>query len=409
MKGLVWVLSAFLIAIHEPQILAEEPEPERSYETPTRKLASSEFPRFQDDLQFSELETAISRQLVRFRTKNLNGTIRMGGEDLPQKLALESLKVFLGQIQAARNCLRSSPSALQKERCYEVFNQDLRQSFNFYSPLLQPGDPRFGESKDTFFTAYYTPSLHGSRVRSDRYPYPIFSKPKEEELAGLSRIEIDFDNKLDGKGYEIFYADNLFDLYILQVQGGGRVVFEDGTSTYLTYDGTNQQTWRFISNYMIQKGYISDGSIPSQRKFLQENPDKQKEIYAQCPSYVYFRATSEPPLGNDSVSLTNNRTIATDNSLYGFKGLISYVEAERPIEASLRRENESIQFKEFSRFMLDQDTGGAIRGKGRVDLFFGEGYYAELAANNIQHKGRVYFLMLKPERAPAPGKEAQSP
>jgi membrane-bound lytic murein transglycosylase A len=98
------------------------------------------------------------------------------------------------------------------------------------------------------------------------------------------------------------------------------------------------------------------------------------------------------------VPLTDNRSIATDSKLYEFKGLLTFVEAKRPVDPNLIRDEESqldVPYKSYQRFYLDQDTGGAIRGKGRVDLYFGEGDYAEVAAYNTKHTGKLFFLMSK--------------
>jgi membrane-bound lytic murein transglycosylase A len=183
----------------------------------------------------------------------------------------------------------------------------------------------------------------------------------------------------------------------MHVQGGGHITIESGgktTSKYLSYAGTNGLSWNFISKYMMEKNYIQDPSIIAQRSFLEATPHKEQEIYATCPSYVYFKESDHPPLGSDRVPLTDNRSIATDTRYYRFKGLLSFVKTERPTEAP-SRDCEQLEFKSFSRFFLDQDTGGAIRGKGRVDLYFGEGSYAEKTAYNLVRRGDLFFLMLK--------------
>ncbi|MCB0349708.1 MAG: MltA domain-containing protein, partial [Bdellovibrionales bacterium] len=199
---------------------------------------------------------------------------------------------------------------------------------------------------------------------------------------------------------ELFYTNDLFALYLLHIEGGGHVKLQNrngrNTSSYISYDGTNGKPWNFISKYMRQQNMISDSSTSSQRKYLENNPDRQEEIYGSCPSYVYFKKTIDPPFGSDSVPLTDNRSIATDTNYYKFKGLLSYVVTERPAENTNRNSScRNRSFRPYSRFYLDQDTGGAIRGKARVDLYFGEGEYAEHAAHNIVRRGDLYFFMLK--------------
>ncbi|MEO0335042.1 MAG: MltA domain-containing protein [Pseudomonadota bacterium] len=354
--------------------------------TPTKRLPTSQYPQFADDMDFENMDLAIDRQIVRFEQRSLSGRVRYGRDVYPERRLLETIREFQIDTQAYRVCLvRKS-----RESCSQQFQALITNKYNVYVPDLAPGDPRYGEEKDTFFTAYYTPTLKGSNRPTSDKPHGVFSKPTSKSLSESSRDEIDFQKKLDGTGYDVFYTEDLFDLYLLQVQGGGKVEMDNGEDFYISYDGTNGQTWRWISLYMRDQGYITDLSIEAQREFLLANPDKQREIYAYCPSYVYFKPTPHPPEGSDLVSLTDGRSIATDYRLYKRKGALAFVRAIRPDP-----NREGAHYIPFSRFMLDQDTGGAIEGKGRVDLYHGEGDYAERAAYSTNHTGNLYFLMLK--------------
>ena len=149
---------------------------------------------------------------------------------------------------------------------------------------------------------------------------------------------------------------------------------------------------------MMSKGYISDSSIAEQRDFLEAHPEKWEEIYSSCPSYVYFKITDHPPYGNDAVPLTDRRSIALDSKLYAFKGMITFVKSRRPQDIwsdNQKAACREVPYKEFSRFFIDQDTGGAIRGKGRADLYFGESNYAKHASALMKERGEIYFLILK--------------
>jgi membrane-bound lytic murein transglycosylase A len=168
---------------------------------------------------------------------------------------------------------------------------------------------------------------------------------------------------------------------------------------FLTYDGDNGQRFEWLSKYMMSKGYISNPSTGAQRKYLREHPEKQEEIYSQCPSYVFFKMSTIPPQGAEGIPVTAGRTLATDNAFYAFKGLLAFVESERPVDTGtydLEQEDPSkIAYMPFSRFFLDQDTGGAIVGKGRADIYFGLDGYAQYAATYQQQRGNIYFLLLK--------------
>ncbi|MEZ4870751.1 MAG: MltA domain-containing protein [Bdellovibrionales bacterium] len=399
------IFSAIILTYFSVYSLAEspveqDPEKRHDYQTPTKRLEIKEYPQFADDLDFENIELAITRQIRRYNQKNLSGYVEMGGERIPQTQFRETLIHFLNVAKEYQNCL--SKNLKQNEICKQRLNETIAKDFDVYAPELKKGDSGFGEDRFAWFTAYYTPTLLGQYTKSDEFAWGIYSKPEDRKLARSTREEIDFDGALENQGYDLFYSPDLFELYLLQVEGGGRVVInnEDGSqsSYYLSYEGTNGRTWNFISKYMREKGYINDGSVYSQRKFLEENPDKWREIYSTCPSYVYFKVTETPPLGNDSVPLTDNRSIATDRNYYRFKGLLSFVQTKRlkpdSREYDLPKPSPEA-YMEFSRFMLDQDTGGAIRGKARVDLYFGEDEYAERAAQLVNNDGRLYFLVKK--------------
>jgi membrane-bound lytic murein transglycosylase A len=394
--GLTFCLMANLTGCGQnsspPNSNGPEVTPLGAFVTPTKLVALTDWPVLQDDLDFKELSTALSRQLERFKTSNLSGTIQLGGENYPLMHMKKSLESFLIISEVAKSCLDEATTSPQRTKCYKAFQSEMERSFNLFAPDLKPGDTRYGEPKGTFFTAYYTPLINARLAPAPGYPYPIYKKPLDPLEKKSSRNEIDFKRTLEGKGLELFYAQNLFELYLLHVQGGGKIITTDGgqiKSYYISYDGGNGLPFKFISKYMISQGMITNGSIEAQRNYLDANPQAHEEVFSYCPNYIYFKVTTHPPLGSDLVPLTDNRSLATDSGLYSAKGLLSFVVGERP--ASKRSQS----FTPFSRFMIDQDTGGAIKGKARADLYFGEGDYAEKTAYSMQHRGDIYFLMLK--------------
>lgn len=372
-------------------------EPLRDYNFPLKKVPVAEYPVFSDDLDMRDLETAINRQLVRYQSRDMSGKINMGGHRYPQRLAKESLVVFLQLVRNFNACAANTPLTL----CYQTLNAEIRNRFDVFAPDLKPGDPRFGEANDSLFTGYYTHLIEAKSRPTGKFIYPVYGKPSGQAQFN-TREQIDFLGRLKNKRLELGYTDNLFDLYLMHVQGGGYVIMnENGTtkSFYLSYRASNNHRWNWISKYMMDKGYISNPSNAAQRKFLNANPGKHREIYSTNPSYIYYVKTTSSPVGSDSVPVTGNRTMATDSNLYGFKGLLTYVEAERPVDTGVYDMEEEdftkIPFQPFSRFYVDQDTGGAIDGKGRADLYFGQTQYAYYAASYQQKTGRLRYLMLK--------------
>lgn len=371
----------------------------RTYKTPTKKLKAASFPAFADDLDFRGLKLALRRQIKRFESKNLTGKIVMGGVTYPLTKVRDSVVVFDQVLDQFFSCSAARP----KDVCYREFNQAIRARFNVFTPALTKKDPRFGRENFALFTGYNTYAVEGRLTRDAEFKHPIYINPRANGLNGKTRVDIHFDSAFDGKGLELFYVKSLFDIYMMHVQGSGKVLYSrpDGTraAQFLEFDGTNKQRWEFISLYMAKKGYITNGSIPSQRKFMHNHPEKEREIYTQCPSYVYFKPTDDEPVGSDSVPMTDGRTLAQDNANYGFKGLLSFVDSRRPAETGnydMEEENKSdVPFVPFARFFIDQDTGGAINGKARGDIYFGSSEYAMFASMYQAEVGKIHYLLLK--------------
>jgi len=350
---------------------------------------------FTDDLNFSNLDLAIKRQLESYNRRSLSGEIRFGTNVYPRKVLKDSLVLLNELSTVATKCQETQPS----EACLEQFNQSVNEKFAIYRPVPKKTEPGYKGENTTKFTSYYSPDLNGSRVPTERFKNAVYRKPTETHLQNFTRVEIDYKGALSGTGYEIFWVeDSYFDLYLLHVQGGGRIHIhnEDGTQDikYLSYDGKNNQSFKMIYHYLIQKGYLTaaTASVPNQRKFMDENPDKEEEVYGSCPSYVYFKESNEEPIGRDNIPLTEGRSVALDSKIYRTTGIINFVKTKK---ASHVNEAGTVVKTPFSRFFIGQDTGGAIKGNARCDLYFGYGPMAELTAYNMNDMGEQYFLIKK--------------
>ncbi len=361
--------------------------------TPTSRVYQSL--EFTDDLDFQNLSIAIDRQLQSYEVQNMGGTIKFGSVNYPKSVLKESLLLLKEITEAGKECLAEQT----RDYCHTKINREMNSKFLIYKPNPKKSEmgARTGRNS-THFTSYYSPDLTGSRVKTDKYKHAIYKKPVDVQDQNYTRVQIDYQGILEGKGLELFYVeDSFFDLYLLHVQGGGRIkIFnEDGSHSfsYLSYDGKNSQPFNMIYKYMVAKGYLrGDASVPAQRRFLEENPDKLEEIFASCPSYVYFKETVEEPVGLDNIPLTEMRSLALDSRIYKTTGLINFVKAVKPTHVD---ENGKVVKAPFSRFFIAQDTGGSIRGNARCDLYSGYGPMAELAAYNTNDMGEQYFLIKK--------------
>jgi membrane-bound lytic murein transglycosylase A len=293
--------------------------------------------------------------------------------------------------------------------------QKIEQIKNSYDLYRSVGSNSWGK---VLFTGYYEPLISCRTTEDAAYTYPLYRRPDDiievdlkqfgnnfgtDRLFGrlegkkvipyYTREEIEQQNALSGRGLEVLWCADPVDIYILQVQGSGRADLGNGTIVGVLYDGQNGRPYKSIGKYLIDIGAIEREkvSMPVIREYLRTHPEDVRSILFQNQSYVFFRVEDKPAVGNINVPLTPGRSIATDSRLFP-KGALALIRSERPLLAEDGTVKEWIP---FTRFVLNQDTGGAIRGPGRVDLFWGRGWEAELSAGNMKQEGKLYFLVRK--------------
>jgi membrane-bound lytic murein transglycosylase A len=305
---------------------------------------------------------------------------------------------------------------LDRWDCQECWTKEFNERFELIPSASDAA------SLEVLFTGYYQPVIDGSLIPTAEYRYPIYGKPADmitaeqvtltpaattEKVVGrlegenfvpyYSRREIDAFGSLRGRGYEIAWLKDPIDVFFLHIQGSGILRLPDGRRIGVGYAAQNGRAYRSIGRLLIDDGKIprEEMSMQRLRRYLQERPEERNAIFAYNESYIFFRFV-DGPIGSLEVPVTAGRSIATDPRLFP-KGALAFIETERPMIDDV---GQLTGWQPFSRIVLNQDAGGAIRGFQRVDLFFGTGDQAAASAGYMNSRGRLYFLALKDSPPP---------
>lgn len=280
---------------------------------------------------------------------------------------------------------------------------------NFRAYRIAPlGEPQ------GFITGYYEPIFEGARLPSEQYSVPLYRRPPDLLLSRLRRHRVPKgkaawrkarlktapyferaqieDGILAGRQLEICYLKDPIDAFFAQIQGSARIRLEDGEVLRLNYDASNGHPYVAVGRFLIERDIIAKDEMSMQRirEWMQANPEDAKALRRENKSYVFFRETNldhyDEAIGAQGISLAANRSIAVDKAIHVY-GTPFFIDADLPI-ASEKPETK------FRRLMIAQDTGGAIVGPARADIYLGAGAEAARAAGRFKQYGR--FVMLIP-------------
>ncbi|MDV4144668.1 murein transglycosylase A [Shimia sp. FJ5] len=237
------------------------------------------------------------------------------------------------------------------------------------------------------FTGYFEPELDGSLTPTDRYRYPVYRTPPEvrQRDTWLSRRAIETSGALEGRSLEIAWVDDPVELFFLQIQGSGRIHLPDGGYIRVGYGGSNGHPYRSIGVELVRRGIYTAHQVSAQviKNWVRRNPLEGEELLRHNDSYVFFREVTkvpadQGPIGAMNRSVTAMRTIAVDPK---FTPLGAPVWIEKRGKTPMKR------------LMVAQDTGSAIKGAQRADIFFGTGDKAGRAAGHLKDDGRMIVLL----------------
>jgi membrane-bound lytic murein transglycosylase A len=269
-----------------------------------------------------------------------------------------------------------------------------------------------------FLTGYYEPIIEGSRVPTGQFTAPLYRRPPNLVVSGRRKLGDAFPSKgvkvgrrvgrrkivpyydrgeiedgaLDGWHLEICWLHDQVDVLFAQIQGSARIRLEDGTILRVNYDSHNGWPYTPVGRVMIERNLLPKDQVSMQsiRDWMEANPDAAKDVRRQNKSYVFFRitnlSTEDEAIGAEGAPLVPGRSIAVDHSVHAY-GTPFFITADLPIA------NEKTPTK-FRRLVFGQDTGSAIVGPARADIYFGAGDEAARMAGRIRNSGE--FMMLVP-------------
>jgi membrane-bound lytic murein transglycosylase A len=354
-----------------------------------------------------------------------------GWYDDDQLAAYRTFRASCGPIAAEHN-LPSDPKADAKAdakalgislrdpcraaRAVEISDGAKARSFfeQHFTPLKIS---RLGEDNG-FVTGYYEPMLEGSRTQTDVYNVPVYRRPSNLFVRGFNQSSPNLPNKgqvfrkigrrklvpyydrgeiedgaIAGRGLEICWLKSQTDLLFAQIQGSARIRLPDGPTVRINYDAHNGYPYTAVGRVLIDRGIIPKEQMSMQkiREWMEQNPDGARELRRQNRSYAFFREVNlsdkDEAVGAQGVPLTPGRSIAVDKSLHVY-GTPFFIEGELPIETEQSR-------TPFHRLMIAQDTGSAITGPARADLYFGAGADAGRVSGRLRHS--MHFVILVPK------------
>lgn len=360
--------------------------------SPTGPFADNGKPSVTDDLDQGSLLSALDKSMRYWQKQEDGRVVELCGNRFSPGHILDSLLLFRTVIS------ESAPGEL---------SQKLMENFNICTA---------NDSKDILVTGYYQPVLQASLEKKKPFLYPLYSVPSDlikTETRGNGKNQVQTGRSVQGKlepywsrgeietgqllkGYEIAYLDDPVKAFFLHVQGSGLLELQDGSIRSILFAGSNGREYKSIGKLLADEGRVplKEISMPRISEYLHEHLDEQQRILHYNERYIFFSLGEEvgnhEVVGSMGAELTAGRSVALDKEHFPY-GIPALLQTRRPIFAG----KDFSGWRPLSRFVFNQDSGAAIKGAGRLDLFFGRGPEAEGAAGIMKEQGRLYFFVKK--------------
>ena len=316
-------------------------------------------------------------------------------------------------VGALRETLEAFSCLLNKNLHQEAFQEEIRRLFKVYR--VRKGrdwkDPR----GPVLVTGYFQPELAASLSPSKEFSYPLYGNPPDLVSIKLNEFDPSLPDKtlwgrLSGQRLVPYYTRADIDLnrvlkssrvlawlrspvdgLMLHIQGSGILLLQDGKRRYIHYISNNGYPYQSIGKWLIDQGLLDkdQANWPGIRTWARENPGKFKEALEANPRYIFFKWEKKGPLGSLGKVLTPMRSVALDPTIYP-PGALCFLQAPLPLDKSIHR-----RARVFQGFVCNQDTGSAIKGPYRLDIYCGEGDRAGRLAERLRARGSVYLFLLR--------------
>ncbi|MEA2084267.1 MAG: MltA domain-containing protein [Thermodesulfobacteriota bacterium] len=351
-------------------------------------------PVFDDDLSFDSLESAIAHSLKYLKRLPSERTFRYGKRSVTTLQRIESLNTFSALCKQVR-------SASELDRL-------IRKNFNIYKAAGKNG------SGEMLVTGYFEPILKGSLTREPPYIHPLYRLPPDlitlpggGDLNGVragrmqngrmvpywTRAEIEKDRPL--AGLELLFLSDPIENFFVHIQGSGQVRLRDESIQRVHFAGSNGRPYKSIGRLLVKQGKmkLADVDLPAIRGYLVEHPLERESIFHYNERFIFFDMEEiegdKGPAGSLGEPLTAGRSVALDRNCFP-PAVLCFLKSWKPVVDCV---GNVTGWEPMSRFVLNQDSGSAIKGPGRIDLFCGSGRYARTAAGLMRHPGVLYLLL----------------
>ena len=338
-----------------------------------QKVSAETLPSFADAGERQQLISIVEMQLKYFDSRKVPSRfLNWNGHPIAENRVRDSLVAFSNLIK-----LNIDQAELKKR---------IAKKFDVFRVT--------GNKSRILFTGYYAPTFEARLKKSPEFSWPIHKKSRG--VKGISRSKINA-GALEGKGLEVAWMKRV-DRFILQLQGSGQLVFENGKHTSATFSGHNGFEFRGIGTIMKEEGVIirTKPWIKGLREYFEKHPEKMDHFFHQQQRYVFFKLHDRGPTGMAGIAtgvegyqLTPRRSVATDQNYYPI-GAILWGDYRQPV----RKADGTYAQNTTSQFFINQDTGGPLRGSHRVDIFYGSGPEAGRVASSQHDYGSMYMLLL---------------